>query len=822
MSDLRVILAEKPSMGAAIAQALGLRSKGKGYIEGTDPKGKPTICTWAIGHLVEAVAPEKYDPAWEKWTWDILPMIPEAFKYQVVTKTKDQFDIIKAQLAKATEVVVATDAGREGELIASLIIDKAKCKAKTLRLWTKSLTEEAVREAYSNMKPWDSYKGLRDAAYGRSMADWLVGMTGSRAMTLRARGLGRQEKGAWPVGRVMTPTLALLVDRELEIQKFVSKDFFVLEATFLHPAGTYKGKWFRGDQDRFDKPEEAQALLSALKGRPARVSKFETRKESKAPEQFYDLTTLQKEANKRFHFSSEKTLGLAQSLYDKKVMSYPRTGSRYLTVADAAKIPAWLNTLKKLSQFAGFVGEITSSTLGKRFVDDAEVEDHTALMPTEEAPNWASLSDDEQKIYDMVARRFIAAFFPDRIEVKTTLITEILAEAGPETFKATGTAVLDPGWSRIDAPAQSKAKKRSKKGDEEESEAEKPLVLSGAPMKAGDPAKVTELGSLAKKTAPPKRMTEADLLAAMQSAGKDLDEEELRAAMKECSGIGTPATRAATIEKLVDKGTAKYPKVPLVERQKNFLIPGQKGIDLVLMLPFKELRSAELTARWETELEAINKGKENLPAFVKRIEQYTHDMTKALRGGADGTSGDGMDENHTPAPPRGAPQPLAEPCPKCGQAVHLKSWEGRYYTKCSNKECYFGFDTDPKGIPSVKCKACQGRVKTTPNGGKVCADCGQWQDKIGAPGGDGARPANAAPPVALGKCPRCSKGTLKVRQGDNGFWVGCSERDACGLTYDSDRAGKPNSGLHAKCQGPIKTFRSGKKRCTVCDEWISQ
>lgn len=406
-----------------------------------------------------------------------------------------------------------------------------------------------------------------------------------------------------------------------------------------------------GDKDRFDAPGEALALLADLQGRPARVAKFETRKVSKGPEQLYDLTALQREANRRFGFSSERTLEIAQALYDAKVLSYPRTGSRYLTHADAAKIPDWLRTLKKLPAYSAFVAEIKDTKLSGRFVNDAEVEDHTALVPTDQTPVWDTLPEDQKKIYDLVARRFLAAFFPDRIEAKTVLVTEIQGAKGPETFKTTGTTVLDPGWSRVDSPAQSKAKKKGKKDDQEE-EDEKPLVLTGAPVEVGDKVTVKSLEHQAKKTTPPKRMTEADLLAAMQSAGKDLDEEELREAMKECSGIGTPATRAAVIEKLLDKGSPKHPKAPLVERQKNHLVPTQKGIDLILMVPFKDLRSAEMTGRWETDLERVAKGQMELQQFMDKIVKYTRDMTQTLK--------EGMSSGAT-GPPRRGPLRQASP-----------------------------------------------------------------------------------------------------------------------------------------------------------------
>lgn len=828
MSDkLRVILAEKPSMGTTIAAALGLKKKGKGFVEGVDPAGNHTVCTWAIGHLVEAVEPEKYDKNWEKWDWSVLPMVPERFRYEVIRKTHDQFDIIEAQLARASEVVIATDAGREGELIAGLIFDKARCKAPALRLWTKSLTDSAILEAYRGMKPWSAYQGLRNAAYGRSMADWLVGMSGSRALTLRARSFGRQDRGAWPVGRVMTPTLAILVDRELEIRNFLSKDFFVVEGTFTHPAGTYSGKWFSGEKDRFDTADEAAALLADLKGRPARITKFENRKVAKGPEQFYDLTALQREANRRFGYSSERTLEIAQALYDAKVLSYPRTGSRYLTHADAAKIPDWLRTLKKLEPYKDFVAEIKDTKLSGRFVNDAEVEDHTALMPTDQAPNLASLPEDQRKIYDLVARRFLAAFFPDRIEAKTLLVTEIQGAKGPESFKTTGTAVFDPGWSRVDAPAQSKAKKRGKKEDVEEEE-DKPLVLTGAPVAAGDAVTVKGLGSEAKKTTPPRRMTEADLLAAMQSAGKDLDEEELREAMKECAGIGTPATRAAVIEKLLDKGSPRKPKTPLVERQKNHLVPTQKGIDLIQLVPFRDLRSAELTGRWETDLDRVAKGQIGLQTFMDRIVRYTEDMTQTLKNGAaSGPNGDhSMPSGQSPAgSARFAPVKLEDPCPRCGAEVFHKAWEGRHYVACSTKGCYFGFDVDADGNPTIKCVHCGGRVKTNASGKTVCGDCNQWQDarpRAGADGEEGGiRQDNRSAPEPLGECPKCEKGKLALHNGSHGPFVSCSDRDGCGLSYDADEDGQPKGGHCAKCKGPIRVFPSGAKRCAICGEWVN-
>lgn len=810
---MRVILAEKKSMADAIAAGLGIKPIGKSHYEGKDADGRAVAITWAKGHLIELVNPEAYCDDWKNWEWSSLPMIPSAWKTQVVSDSADRFKAVKELLPNADELVVATDAGREGELIADLIVAKIGFKKPAFRLWTSSLTPRAIRDAYGALKPWSAYQGLRDAAQGRARADWLVGMSGTRGLSLLARNLGRRERGAWAVGRVMTPTLAILVQREKEISAFKAEDFWTLEAQFRHPAGIYKGTWFKGDQNRFSKEAEATAMMDAVKGRPARIVHYETKPVSKAPEQFYSLAAIQQEASKRFKFSVERTLEVVASLYEAKLMSYPRTSSRHLTEDESALIPRWLETLARLPQYGGLVGEIKPEALklGKRFVDDAEVEDHSALMPTEETPNWDGLSEDQKKIYDLVARRFIAAFFPNRVEEKTVLITEVSCDSGPETFKSTGTVVVEQGWSRVDSPALAKVKRKAKGADEDDDDA--PLALSGAPLAEGDGVDIGAATLAAKKTTPPKRLTDGDLIRMMLSAGKDLDDDELRAVMRDHKGIGTEATRANIIAKLLNNGTKAKPRDPLVVTEKGFLIPTERGISLIEMVPFQELTSAELTANWEKELDRIASNKETLAAFMARIEKYTHDMIATLREAA--PSGASMTAPSSNA--SGAPAKILDfACPKCGSSVHLKAGTTGLYVKCSGDKgakCYFGFDADADGTATISCAnpACEhGRVKTTPNGSLVCGDCGSWQDKFGAAG---------APSSTSSSCPKCKRGTIRVIKGANGPFAACSNRDGCGLTYGCKEDGKPEAGFCKSCKGPVKKTKSGSKICVVCDSW---
>ena len=412
-----------------------------------------------------------------------------------------------------------------------------------------------------------------------------------------------------------------MVNRELEIQNFVPKDFWTLWAQFQAAAGGYRGKWFRKEGDRFDTEAEAVAMAEALAGKPGKVASVSARTEKKKPELLYDLTALQKEANKRFGFTAEHTLEVAQGLYEAKLISYPRTNSRCLTEADALKIPGWIKAIGQgqLAALQPFVDDLRKRwpvRLDKRFVNDKEVEDHTALVPTESPAR--TLQGDPPRIYELIARRFLAAHWPDRIEAKTTIITRI----DKETFKTTGTVVKALGWSEVDPPHG--RPRKAKETEPEETEAEPDEDSGTLPVVAKDErVETADLAARAGKTTPPKRMSEADLLGAMQSAGKELDDEALKGAMKDC-GLGTPATRASIIETLLKRG--------YVERKRNILQPTAKGIELVQGIRAEALKSPQLTGEWEAQMERIRRGEAGRGAFMEGIRRFVRELVEPDQG----------------------------------------------------------------------------------------------------------------------------------------------------------------------------------------------
>ena len=445
-------------MGRAIAAALGLSGSGRHFIQGRDADGNPLCVTWCIGHLVQAAEPDAYDPALKSWRLGQLPFLPEQFRYEAASSTGDQWQAVRDLLQRedVTDVVNATDAGREGQLIFHLVYDLAGCARPVQRLWTSSLTDDAIRTAWKAMKPDSAYRGLTDAARCRQEADWLVGINCTRAQTLVARSRGGQ--GVYSIGRVQTPTLAILVNREKSIRDFVPQDFWTVLATFQpnERSERYVGRWFKTvdgkDQERFETEAEALALADRLRSKAGRVTSVSGKAERRKAELLYDLTALQKEANRRFKWSAEHTLEVAQQLYEAKLLSYPRTSSRHLTGDDAKKAPRWLAALDR-APYAPFVDEIRAMNKGqapplsKRFVDDKQVEDHSALVVTEKAAP-ANLPSDQARLYDLVARRLLAAWFGDRVEHKTTILTVVEGES----FKTTGAVLQDPGWTRVDPP----------------------------------------------------------------------------------------------------------------------------------------------------------------------------------------------------------------------------------------------------------------------------------------------------------------------------------------------------------------------------------
>jgi DNA topoisomerase-3 len=608
------VLAEKPSVARDIASVLGATGRGDGYLHGNG-----YVVTWAIGHLAALAQPHEIEPAWRQWRRDLLPMLPEHWPLVVYEKTKDQFEVVRkiVNSPRVSRLVCATDAGREGELIFRYIYEAAECGKPFSRLWISSLTPDAIRKGFAALRPGSDYDPLADAARGRSRADWLVGMNLSRAYSLA---YGEDLS----VGRVQTPTLAMLVERELAIQSFVPEDYLEVAATF-HPAGgpkesRYQGTWFRaqpergGDKETLQQSmrlpadgEEAGRIVERARTGAAAIESIESEIQRMAPPPLYDLTELQRHANRLFGFSAQQTLDLAQALYERhKLISYPRTDSRHLSQDVAATLPRIVQAIAAPYQahLAPGTGE---RPLGRRFVDDAKVTDHHAIIPTTTAPEKAKLSAEERRIYDLVCRRLLSAWHDDHIWSVTTVITAIRNGDLVDRYHTSGTAVQQVGWKALDIAAA----RKPGKGDDRKAEQ---VLPSG--LKKGDPQEVVDVEATRKKTRPPKRFTDGTLLTAMETAGKTLDEKELSDAMKE-TGLGTPATRASIIEVLLKRGY-------IVRGGKSLEATG-KGIRLIEIV-HPEVKSPAMTGQWEAYLTRIQRGKAQLGPFLKGIEDYVREV----------------------------------------------------------------------------------------------------------------------------------------------------------------------------------------------------
>ena len=574
------VLAEKPSVARDIARVLGASTPGKGCL-----KGGGYVVTWAVGHLVTQVNPEEIDARWKTWRQDTLPMLPENIPLKVIAQSRDQFQCVKTILnaPQVDSVICATDAGREGELIFRRIYQMAGCRKPFRRLWISSMTEEAIQEGFANLRDGADYDGLYASALCRSDADWLVGMNGSRAFTLRYDSL-------LSVGRVQTPTLSILVKRALEIRNFVPENYWEVQADF----GGYRGTWIDKDgKTRIPDEKTAKEIVSAVTGREGEVLEVSTERKRVPPPLLYDLTTLQREANARYGFTAQKTLNLAQALYEKhKLLTYPRTDSRYLSHDMRPKVQGILKGMPEPLR-ALVLSPDKAVDPGKRVYDDAKLTDHHAIIPTGRRPG--TLTADEQKLYEMVARQLIAAFYPDMEYDAMSAVTGV----GEHKFLSRGRAVIAQGWQAANPPLRSKPKK----GEEEQALPQ---------LQKGQRVPVKSAKAVAKKTTPPSPYTENTLLAAMENAGKFVENEELRRQMKE-RGLGTPATRAAIIERLI--------AVDYVRREKKALIPTDKGIRLIAVAP-EQLSSPETTGRWEKGLSDIAAGKMDPNRFMQSIRRY--------------------------------------------------------------------------------------------------------------------------------------------------------------------------------------------------------
>jgi len=672
---VQLVIAEKPSVARDLARVLGMRGAGKHAIDGGG-----RVITWCIGHLVELEEPAAYDPAWKAWRLDTLPMLPAAFKLRPVSGTRDQLRAVGDLLRdrRFDEVVNACDAGREGELIFRYVYELARSRLPIKRLWISSLTDQAIRAGFARLRPGVELDPLADAARSRSEADWLVGMNATRAVTVSSRAAaprprvarpprrgrrGQSDSPLYSIGRVQTPTLAILVRRELEIRQFRPRDYWEVRGLYV-PAGTPAdaaekvtatwgvalpdGKAIRSRLGERALAERIVARDESAAGGPdgAVVERLRQKRVREPPPLLFDLTSLQRTANRRYGLSATATLAAAQALYERyKILTYPRTDSRYLTTDMVKELPKLFRALAALPDYAPFAQPLlaTPPAQSRRVFDDAKVNDHHAIVPTGQPVRLEELPRDERRIFDLVARRFLGAFHPDAEFALTDVVIRVGptdsptdtgpraaaeskdADAGadetlvtalpppPDRYRARGRVRLVAGWQDVAGIGQPGRGEADGDGGQT-----LPPLAEGQRLDG-------KFEVLTKQTRPPPRHTEATLLGAMESAGREIADEELRAAMRD-SGLGTPATRAATIETLIRR--------TFVARDGKNLVPTDMGIGLIDALPEKSLASPELTGAWEARLSRVARGQETRAAFMADISRYVRDVVTAIRGGA--------------------------------------------------------------------------------------------------------------------------------------------------------------------------------------------
>ncbi|MFS0755696.1 DNA topoisomerase III [Noviherbaspirillum sp. 1P10PC] len=674
-----LIIAEKPSVANDIAKTLGGFTRHDEYFESDQ-----YVLSSAVGHLVEITVPEEYDVKRGKWSFAHLPMIPPHFDLNPIAKTESRLKVLN-RLIKRKDVgmlINACDAGREGELIFRLIAQYAKAKQPIKRLWLQSMTPGAIREAFSHLREDREMMPLADAARCRSEADWLIGINGTRAMTA----FNSKEGGFYltTVGRVQTPTLSIVVEREEKIKKFVPRDYWEVRAEFGCAAGTYEGRWLdtkhkRDETDPEKRAErlwnraDADAIVAACRGKPGRVTEESKPTTSMAPALF-DLTSLQREANARFGFSAKNTLGLAQALYEKhKVLTYPRTDSRHLPEDYMNTVRQTLDTISENHNYHQFAKQILNNNWvkpNKRIFDNTKISDHFAIIPTTLAPK--NLSEPEQKLYDLVTRRFMAIFFPAAEFQVTTRFTEVEGHQ----FKSEGKVMTNPGWLAV--YGREVAEEKSEKSEKSEKAGSDRILV---PVAKGEQVKTEKVDTVALVTKPPARYTEATLLSAMEGAGKLVDSEELREAMAG-KGLGTPATRAAIIEGLLNE---KY-----LLREGREIIPTAKAFQLMTLLRglgVNELTAPELTGEWEYKLSQMERGRISREEFMREIAGMTEVIVKRAK-----------EYNNDTIP--GEYATLNTPCPNCGGVVKEN------YRRFACTKCDFSMSKTPGSrqfeIPEVE------------------------------------------------------------------------------------------------------------------------
>ena len=665
-----LVLAEKPSVARDIARVLGCKQKGDGCIIGPN-----YIITWALGHLVTLADPDAYDDRYKAWRLEDLPMLPDKMKLVTIKQTAKQYRAVSALMKRddVDKLVIATDAGREGELVARWIMMKAHCKKPAYRLWISSQTDKAIKEGFQNLRPAKEYDNLYHSAQARAEADWLVGLNTTRALTCKYN-------AQLSAGRVQTPTLALIVKREEEILAFQPKDYYSLQAVFKGFNATFRDK---KNNTRFSDKTFVEKIAESTKNKKGSVVKVEKTSKKTPPPAAYDLTELQRDANKKYGYSAKQTLSLMQSLYEyHKVLTYPRTDSRYITDDIVATIPERLRAMA-VGPYQSAAMKLARNPIQTKFiVNNAKVTDHHAIIPTEQSPNLAKLSFEERNIYDLVVKRFMAVLSApmEYDEVKLQI------DIGDNSFYAKGKTVKSAGWKEFYGMTD----------DEEDEDTENrsqdlPEIRQGAQLD------VLNTKIISGKTRPPARYTEATLLSAMENPVGQIEDKNLKKVIATTSGLGTPATRADIIEKLFDNFS--------IERVGKEIHPTAKGKQLIKIVP-ADLKSAELTAKWEQELQNISRGNANMKKFIGEMRDYSTSLVSMVISSDAQYTHDNMTK---------------EKCPVCGKyLLDVNGKKGKMLI-CQDREC--GYRKGLTQVTNARCPECHKKMELRGEGDKKMFTC---------------------------------------------------------------------------------------------------
>ncbi|HFJ9477042.1 DNA topoisomerase III [Bacillus thuringiensis] len=677
-----VVIAEKPSVARDIARVLKCDKKGNGYLE-----GNKYIVTWALGHLVTLADPESYDVKYKKWNLEDLPMLPERLKLTVIKQTGKQFNAVKSQLLRkdVNEIIVATDAGREGELVARWIIDKVKLNKPIKRLWISSVTDKAIKDGFANLKPGKAYDNLYASAVARSEADWYIGLNATRALTTRFN-------AQLNCGRVQTPTVAMIASREDEIKNFKAQTYYGIEAQTMEKL---KLTWqdANGNSRSFNK-EKIDGIVKSLDKHNATVVEIDKKQKKSFSPGLYDLTELQRDANKKFGYSAKETLNIMQKLYEQhKVLTYPRTDSRYISSDIVGTLPERLKACG-VGEYRPFAHKVLQKPIkpNKSFVDDSKVSDHHAIIPTEGYVNFSAFTDKERKIYDLVVKRFLAVLFPAFEYEQLTLRTKV----GSETFIARGKTILHAGWKEV---------YENRFEDDDVTDDVKEQLLPR--IEKGDTLTVKLIMQTSGQTKAPARFNEATLLSAMENPTKYMDTQnkQLADTLKSTGGLGTVATRADIIDKLFNSF--------LIEKRGKDIHITSKGRQLLDLVP-EELKSPTLTGEWEQKLEAIAKGKLKKEVFISEMKNYTKEIVSEIKSSDKKYKHDNIS---------------TKSCPDCGKPMLEVNGKKGKMLVCQDREC--GHRKNVSRTTNARCPQCKKKLELRGEGaGQIFAcKCG-YREKL--------------------------------------------------------------------------------------------